>query len=142
MYKLENGKWFESHRGYDNDGEPFDEWIEVPMSRVSTIDLLDEWEALVNELSEKSLELTECKDEYAQKEFKIVFQSDIPFKEMYGSASEKTRKQHAKGELSDLNGQITGLEVSVDYLKHRIELLKYVVKTKNILLVSTELNGV
>jgi len=134
MFKCENGKWFESHRGYDNDGEPFDEWIEVPLTKVPAVELLNEWESLVGELAEKSLELSECKDEYARKEFAIVFQSDIPFKEMYGSASEKTRKQHAKGELSDLDGQITALEVSTDWLKHRIELLKYVIRTKNVLM--------
>ena len=54
----------------------------------------------------------------------------IDFKGLYGSSSEKVRKHHAKGELSELNGQITALEVSTEWLKHRIELLKYAVKTK------------
>jgi hypothetical protein len=56
--------------------------------------------------------------------------SDINFKELYGSTSEKVRKQHAKTELSDLYGQINSLELSINWLKNYIPFLRELVRVK------------
>lgn len=104
-----------------------DEKVEY-VSKRNVSELLNEWEALADELWRKSIRLSELKEEYSEKEFGIVYQSDIDFKGLYGSTSEKVRKHHARKELSGLDGRIVSLEVSVDWIKQRIELLKYNVK--------------
>jgi hypothetical protein len=93
-----------------------------------------EWYNLISELSKKEKQLYLKKEEYNQREFEIVFQSDIDFKALYGSTAEKVRKQHAKTELKELDKEIKGLELSVDYLKRRLSYLKGLVTVKTALL--------
>ena len=97
-------------------------------------DDLMEWTRLITELSSKETELIGLKEEYATKEFEIVFVSDIDFKGLYGSTAEKVRKQHASNELKPLKDKINDLELSIDYLKRRITFLKDLIRTKRTLM--------
>jgi len=105
-------------------------WDEIPMIMVPRSYLLMEYEKLVLELSDKEVELSNVKEEFTVKEFDIVFKSDINFKELYGSTSEKVRKQHAKECLSDLANRKASLELSVEYLRMYIGLLKETIRSK------------
>ncbi len=95
---------------------------------------LNKWTELITELSDKEVELISLKEEYAQKEFEIVFMRDIDFKGLYGSTAEKVRKQHASNELKPLKDKINDLELSIDYLKRRITFLKDLIRTKRTLM--------
>ena len=95
-------------------------------------DYYQEWEAAITELSDKEIQLSEVKEEYNKKEFDIVFlnKENIDFKELYGSTSEKVRKQHAAMELKNLADEKTDLELSIDYLKRHIDFIKSIVQAK------------
>ena len=99
--------------------------MEVPIER-----LLNEWEYLIAELKYKEVRHSKFKEMYTINEFEIVYQSDIDFKSLYGSTSEKVRKQHASNELSDLNDKIKDLEVSINWIKQYIPFLREVIRSK------------
>lgn len=105
-------------------------YVECGIHNVSNNRLVAEWEDLVKELSEKEVDLSSKKEEYANKEFEIVFMSDIDFKALYGSTSEKVRKEHAKNELSKLDGEIKALEFGINWIRQYIPLLKEVIRVK------------
>ena len=121
---------------YSNLIERIDTEIDAADTSVDAfvLDNCVEWYNLISELSKKEEELYFKKEEYNQREFEIVFQSDIDFKGLYGSTAEKVRKQHAKTELKELDKEIKGLELSVDYLKRRLSYLKGLVTVKTALL--------
>ena len=133
-----------SENGFEFDGKCWKEFVPVidlngneevkgvfcSIVDVSVDYLLMEWENLVCELSEKEVLLSNKKEEYANKEFEIVFMSDVNFKELYGSTSEKVRKQHAKTELSELDNEIKTLELSINWIRSYIPLLREVVRCK------------
>ena len=99
------------------------------------IDNLSEWSQCITALSVKEKKLIALKEEKSLKEFEIIFiNKDINFKELYGSTSEKVRKQHADKELKPLKDEIKGLELDIDYLKRRISFLRELVHTKTVLL--------
>jgi hypothetical protein len=106
------------------------EWCPVPMVDVPVDDLLMKWEDLTVELELKEKELAVKKERYANWEFDIVYLSDIDYKALYGSTAEKVRKQHAKRELSELNGEIVTLELGISWIKSYIPLLKEVIRSK------------
>ena len=97
-------------------------------------DDLREWTRLITELSSKETELIRLKEEYAQKEFEIVFINDIDFKGMYGSTAEKVRRQHAVNELKPLKDKINDLELSIKSLTREISYLKELIRTKRTLM--------
>ena len=105
-----------------------------PMTKTTVAKDLWEWSKLITELSLKEEKLIGLKTDYNQKEFKIIFQSDIDFKKLYGSTSEKVRKQHATTELKELSDEIHDLELRIDYLKRRISFLKQLIHTKTIII--------
>ena len=112
-----------------------DECIEIDDSiDAFVMDNCIEWSNLISRLSNRESKLNRLKEEYDNKEFQIVYQSDIDFKTLYGSTSEKVRKQHAKIELKELNDKIKGLELSIDYLKRRISFLRQLVPAKTALI--------
>ena len=77
-----------------------DECIEIDDSiDAFVMDNCIEWSNLISQLSNRESQLNRLKEKYDDKEFKIVYQSDIDFKTLYGSTSEKVRKPHAKIEL-------------------------------------------
>ena len=98
------------------------------------IDNCIEWDKLISELSKKEIKLMKYKKEYSDKEFEIVYTSDIDFKALYGSTAEKVRKQHAANTLKVLDNKIKSLELSIDYLKRRISYLKALVSVKTALI--------
>ena len=105
-------------------------WLAIPAADVPLDDLLLCYEDLIIELSLKETEYLKLKEDYDSKEFEIVFMSDINFKELYGSTSEKVRKQHASIELKPLKDELQGLELSIDYLKRYISFLRELIRTK------------
>ena len=98
------------------------------------IDNCIEWYNIIGELSHKEEKYYLKKAEYDRKEFDIVYVQDIDFKAMYGSTAEKVRKQHAKTVLKDLDKEVKGLELSIDYLKRRLTYLKGLVTVKTALI--------
>ena len=126
----EKGYWEQLIQYEGKDGEMVSEWCGCVITDVPVEDLIGEWESLVAELSNNEVDLSSKKEEYANKEFEIVFMSDVNFKELYGSTSEKVRKQHAKNELSKLDCEIKALELSINWIRSYIPLLKEVIRTK------------
>lgn len=121
-YKLnEDGNW-EQLIAYDN-GKT--KWCGCVITDVPVEKLLITWENLVAELSIKEIALCNKKEEYDKKEFDIVYNSDIDFKALYGSTSEKVRKQHAKDMLIDLSKEIDSLELSIKWIKNYIPLIRH-----------------
>lgn len=121
-YKLNgNGNW-EQLIAYDN-GKT--KWCGCVITDVPVEKLLISWEFLVAELSIKEIALCNKKEEYDKKEFEIVYNSDIDFKDLYGSTSEKVRKQHAKDMLIDLSKEIDSLELSIKWIKNYIPLIRH-----------------
>ena len=112
------------------DGELVQEWCGCMAVDVPVNHLLIKYEDFIAELSRKETEYLKLKEDYDSKEFEIVFMSDINFKELYGSTSEKVRKQHAKTVLSDLDSQISSLELSINWLKNYILFLRELVRVK------------
>ena len=127
---LVNGVWKQNKTVPTREGGELTALVTVPIMDVPVGELICKWEELVNELSDKEVDLSSKKEEYANKEFEIVFMSDIDFKAMYGSTSEKVRKEHAKNELSKLDGEIKALEFGINWIKQYIPLLKEVIRTK------------
>lgn len=105
-------------------------WSHISIVDVPVRCLIYEWEKLVVELSDKEFDLACKKEQYAKEEFEIVYQSDINFNELYGSTSEKVRKQHAKTVLVKLDGEIQSLELGINWIKQYIPLLRECIKVK------------
>ena len=112
------------------DGELVQEWCGCMAVDVPVNYLLIEYEGFIAELSYKEMELSKKKENFNQKEFEIIYMSDINFKELYGSTSEKVRKQHASNELKPLKDELQGLELSIDYLKRYISFLRELIHVK------------
>ena len=120
-----NGKvWEKSIPEMDKDGNESLIWKPIPITNVPLSVLLEEYEDLILELSEKEIELEKVKTEYAEKEFSIKYLEDIDFKKLYGKANDDTRKHHVQMVCSDLLQRKQGLELSVDFLKRYVGLLK------------------
>ena len=109
-------------------------WNHVRAMDVPLDSLIREYEELLIELSDKETEYMRLKEQYNSKEFEIVYMSDINFKELYGSTSEKVRKQHASVELKPLKDELQGLELSIDYLKRYISFLRELIRVKRTLM--------
>ena len=132
VFDFDGRVWRRSEPVMDKDGNEGLEWVEVPITEVPQKELLETYEDLVLELSDKEVELSKVKEEYNRKEFDIVFKStDIDFKGLYGSASEKTRRQHAKEVLSELDGKKSDLKLSVAFIQNYIPLLREVLRSKS-----------
>ena len=106
------------------------DWLAIPALDVPKSMLLLTYEDLIVELSHKETEYMRLKEQYNSKEFEIVYMSDINFKELYGSTSEKVRKQHASTVLRDLKTEINNLELSIDWLKRYISFLRELIRVK------------
>ena len=106
-------------------------WLAIPALDVPKSMLLVKYEELIVELSCKETEYMELKEQYNSEEFKIVYMSDINFKEFYGSTSEKVRKQHASIVLKHLKTKLNGLELSIDYLKRYIVFIRELIRVKS-----------
>lgn len=134
-YSLTDGKWkqyskIEDTTGASDGAEPVRERVHCSITDVPVDVLVNEWENLITELSDKEARLTELKELQTGKEFDIVYKSDIDFKSLYGSTSEKVRKQHANDVLAELNDEINNLELSINWIKRYIPLIKEAVQVK------------
>lgn len=131
-YRFTDGKWkkyVNVNRFSDDAPEKF-EWKECPVVNVPVGVLIDEWQALISELSIKEEELMKVKAEYAEREFQIKYVEAIDFKELYGRANDDTRNHHVGVVCKDLLDKKQDLELSIDFLKREISLLKQVVGFK------------
>ena len=69
------------------------------------------------------------KKEYIKEQsFKIEQETD--FKEIYGKNNADIRKQHIKGELADVYDEVQGLELSINWIRSYIPLLKEAIRSK------------
>ena len=132
-YTLTDGKWKKYCKTEEtletiNGTEPLMEWISCSITEVPLDVLLNEWDNLIIELSEKETELIELKELYTGEEFDIVYKSDINFKALYGSSAEKVRQQHASDVLSELNDKINSLKLSIQWIKNYIQLIRETVR--------------
>lgn len=128
VFDSDNGRWDQLVDDIDSNGEETTVCIPVSIVDVTVPYLLREWEDLVFELSEKEMELLKLKEEHNRKEFEILTSFD--FKKVYGKDNEKIRKAHVHNELFDLDKGISDLELSINWIKGYIPLLKEVVRCK------------
>lgn len=126
-YKMDEHGWW---LGLHDDGTIERDWRPVYCHEVPVKTLLETYHCMVVELTHKETEYMRLKEQYNSKEFEIVYLSDINFKELYGSTSEKVRKQHASTELKPLKTKLNGLELSIDYLKRYISFLRELIHVK------------
>ena len=85
-------------------------------------DYFHEWADSIQELSDKEVELINLKEVYREKEQEIIVNTD--FKELYGANNEKVRKHHIEKTLQAMTDAKHDLEISIDYLKRRIDFIK------------------
>lgn len=131
-YSLTDGKW-KKYVNLNNTTEDSVEnfvWIHCSILEVSLHALCNEYEALLDELSEKEADLIRIDEKYKEKEFNILFIEDINFKELYGKANDKTRAHHVKIVCKDLRDQKHDLELSINWLKRYIPFLRTIIRSK------------
>ena len=73
--------------------------------------------------------MIQVKQNYDLREQDIL--TNFDFKEAYGANNEKVRRNHIKKELSDIVEQRNSLEISINYLKRKIDFLRELVRVKN-----------
>ena len=130
QFNDDKGQWQQMISYETVDGELVQEWCGCMAVDVPVNYLLIKYEDFIAELSYKEMELSKKKENFNQKEFEIVYMSDINFKELYGSTSEKVRKQHASKVLKSLKTKLNGLELSIDYLKRYLVFIRELCKWK------------
>lgn len=97
----------------------------------SHIDLhydFETWDNFIMELSDKELELINLKEMYVQLEQEIIDETD--FKELYGKNNETVRRNHVKNELKDIVDKRNELEISINYLKRKLDFQSKLVAMK------------
>ena len=130
-FRLVDGKWEEYIGTYElgDDGEEVVvEWESIRITNVPVKVLLNEWDNLVGELSDKEVELYNLKETYLIAEQKIINETD--FKEIYGKNNEKVRTNHVKNELADMVSDMKSLEFGINWIRNYIPLLKEVIRSK------------
>ena len=96
--------------------------------------LLEGYEELVFELSEKEISYFTKKEQYNRLSNEII--NTVDFKALYGKNNAEVRKQHVKGELSDLYSELKDLEFSIDWIQRYISFLREVIRTKRTIMES------
>ena len=94
--------------------------------------ILNEWENLIEELSNKEIALYEWKQVYNIKSEEIIAHTD--FKAIYGANNQKVRDNHVRNELTDWYENIKDLEFSIDYITRRISYLRELIKCKRVIM--------
>ena len=125
---LVNGVWKQNKTVPNVDGEEVSALVTVPIMDVPVGELICKWEELVNELSDKEAELLKLKEYIQSESFHI--ETTVDFKELYGKNNADVRKHHIKMELSDVFDNVQCLELSINWIKSYIPLLREVVRTK------------
>ena len=134
QFNDDKGHWQQMISYETVDGELVQEWCGCMAVDVPVNYLLIEYEDFIAELSYKERELSKKKENFNQKEFEIIYTSDIDFKSLYGSTAEKVRKQHANTVLKKLKTEINNLELSIDWLKRYISFLRELVQVKRVIM--------
>ena len=102
---------------------------EIRYSTYLTIgELLEEWEDLIEELTEKEIDYYYTKQTYNVLGDKIIAETD--FKALYGANNQKVRDNHVRNELSDLYNTIKTLEFSIDWIQRRISFIRELTHVK------------
>jgi hypothetical protein len=127
-FVLDNGVWKEECPVMDKDGNESFTYRNVFIIDVPVVDLLCVWEDLVNELSEKEGRLLTLKEYIASESFHI--ETTFDFKEAYGKNNADIRKHHIKVELSDVFDEVRDLELSINWTKGYVPLLRECIKCK------------
>lgn len=128
-WKLSDGVWYRWYcTGYDDYGEEIHEWKREDITLIPVACMVREWEKLVNELSDKEVELYNLKEAYLIAEQKIINETD--FKELYGKNNDKVRNNHVKSELSDMVSSMKDLEFGINWIRSYIPLLKELIRSK------------
>lgn len=104
------------------------EWCPIPMIDVPVDELLMKWEDLVHELSEKEVRLVHLKEYIQSQSFHL--ETTVDFKEIYGKNNADIRKQHIRMELDEVFNEVRDLELSINWIKQYIPLLKEVIRSK------------
>lgn len=97
--------------------------VDVPVSV-----LVNTWEELVTELSDKEKELYELKEAIFNKEQEIIRKTD--FNKLYNANNKDVRKEHLDKVLADDYAAKKDLEFRIDFIKQYTPLLKEVVRCK------------
>ena len=106
---------------------------EVRYSTDLTIgELLKEWEDLIEELTEKEIELIHLKKHYETESHRI--ETTVDFKEIYGKNNADIRKHHIKTELADVVDQMTLLKLSIDWINRRISFVRELLQVKRVMM--------
>ena len=128
MFELVDGKWKMGVSELDKNGEETMKFLPCLVTDVPVDVLLEEWEDLVSELSQKEIELYNLKEAYLIAESEIVNNTD--FKALYGANNQKVRDNHVKSELADMVSQMKALEFGINWIRSYIPLLKEVIRVK------------
>ena len=97
--------------------------VDVPVSV-----LVNTWEDLVIELSDKEKELYNLKEEIFNKEQEIIRTTD--FQKLYKKNNKDVRKEHMDKILADDYAAKKDMEFRIDFIKQYLPLLKEVIRTK------------
>jgi hypothetical protein len=95
---------------------------------VPVAELLRTYEKLLIDLADKEIQLLQLKEFIASESFKIEQHTD--FKELYGKNNAEIRKHHIRSELADVYDEVTGLELSINWIKSYVPLLREVIRCK------------
>ena len=113
----------------EEDLAQYNEAKELRYSTYLTIgELLKEWEDLIEELTEKEIELIHLKEYYESESHRI--ETTVDFKEIYGKNNADIRKHHIKTELADVVDKMTLLKLSIDWINRRISFVRELVQVK------------
>ena len=127
-FNNEKGHWEMLVEYTGKDDEIVSEWCGCSIVNVDAVDLLLQWESLVEELSNKEVSLYNLKEAYLIAEADIVNNTD--FKALYGANNQKVRDNHVKSELSDMVSDMKALEFGINWIRSYIPLLKEVIRVK------------
>ena len=121
--------WYKVAEGFDPEiGEKYTVKTIVSIVDVPIPVLLNTWEELVIELSDKEKELYNLKEEIFNKEQEIIRKMD--FNKLYNANNKDVRKEHLDKVLADDYAAKKDLEFRIDFIKQYIPLLKEVIRTK------------
>ena len=104
------------------------EWVIVSIVSVPVDVLFTVWEGIVRELSEKEIEYLNIKEYVKHEANSIELETD--FKALYGKNNADIRKQHVRLQLKSEYDTMRDLEISMNWIKNYIPLLKEVIRSK------------
>lgn len=124
-WKFDDGKWYQAGR-HCEDCEI--EWFRIDITVVPISELLRTYERLVIDLADKEVKLVLLKEFIGNESFRIEQHTD--FKELYNKNNAEIRKHHIRSELADVYDELRDLELSVNWIKSYIPLLKEAIRVK------------